>query len=124
MSKVKIKGSKDLVDGLKNRQKMASIQALVKKHTAQLQQKAQQKTSTAYTGHYEGTRFVKPTGATKRGIMLELSEDGLSGTVGMSMEYNPYLENGTRFMRARPVLKPTFLVEEIALINELKLLMK
>lgn len=124
MSKVRLKGADKLIAGLEKRQKLTGVQALVKKHTAQLQVKAQQRTSTAYTGHYEGTRFVKPTGATKRGIKLEIADGGLSGIVGMSMSYNPYLENGTRFMHARPVLKPTFTAQKIQFVNELKLLMK
>ncbi|RUA39985.1 phage tail protein, partial [Pseudomonas aeruginosa] len=29
-------------------------------------------------------------------------------------------ENGTRFMRARPVLKPAFLYQKVQFINQLK----
>lgn len=124
MSKVRMKGASKLIAGLEQRQKLTGVQALVKKYTAQLQEKAQQRTTTEYKGHYEGKRFVKPTGATKRGIKLEIADGGLSGIVGMSMSYNPYLENGTRFMRARPVLKPTFTTQKVQFVNELKLLMK
>lgn len=124
MSRAKLKGADKLIAGLEKRQKLTAVQGIVKKHTAQMQVKAQQRTTTEYKGHYEGGRFVSPTGATRRGIKLEIEDGGLSGIVGMSMNYNPYLENGTRFMRARPVLKPTFTTQKIAFVNELKSIMK
>lgn len=108
---MKIKGMDKLVAGLVERAKMDVVKQIVKQQTAQLQTHAQQMTGTVYT---------HPTGATKRGIKLSLEDDGLTGIVGMSMEYNSYTENGTRFMRARPILKPSFLYQKVKFINQLK----
>nr|UWI11795.1 MAG: virion morphogenesis family protein [Bacteriophage sp.] len=108
---MQIKGMDKLVAGLIKRAKMDVVKQIVKQQTAQLQTRAQQMT---------GTVYEHPTGATKRGIKLSLEDGGMTGIVGMSMEYNPYTENGTRFMRARPVLKPSFLYQKVQFINQLK----
>ena len=108
---MQIKGMDKLVAGLLNRAKMDVVKQIVKQQTAQLQARSKQLT---------GTVYAHPTGATKHGIMLSLEDGGLTGIVGMSMEYNPYTEYGTRFMRARPVLKPAFLYQKVQFINQLK----
>lgn len=109
--RIQLKGMDKLVAGLLKRAKMDIVKQIVKQQTAQLQTRAQQMT---------GTVYEHPTGATKRGIKLSLEDGGMTGIVGMSMEYNPYTENGTRFMRARPVLKPSFLYQKVQFINQLK----
>lgn len=109
--RIQLKGMDKLVAGLLKRAKMDVVKQIVKQQTAQLQTRSKQLTGTVYT---------HPTGATKHGIMLSLEDGGLTGIVGMSMEYNPYTENGTRFMRARPVLKPAFLYQKVQFINQLK----
>lgn len=109
--RIQLKGMDKLVAGLIKRAKMDVVKQIVKQQTAQLQTRAQQMT---------GTVYEHPTGATKRGIKLSLEDGGMTGIVGMSMEYNPYTENGTRFMRARPVLKPSFLYQKVQFINQLK----
>ena len=109
--RIQLKGMDKLVAGLLKRAKMDVVKKIVKQQTAQLQTRSQQMT---------GTVYAHPTGATKHGIMLSLEAGGLTGIVGMSMEYNPYTEKGTRFMRARPVLKPAFLYQKIQFINQLK----
>lgn len=121
---IQMKGLDDLQEAIKGIADKSAVKDVVKRHTALLQQRAQQQTSIAYTGHYEGKRLVMPTGATKRSIGIQISDGGMTGTVGMGMEYDPYLEYGTRFMRARPVLKPTFAIESVAFINDLKDLVK
>lgn len=108
---MQIKGMDKLVAGLLKRAKMDVVKQIIKQQTAQLQARSKQMT---------GTVYAHPTGATKHGIMLSLEAGGLTGIVGMSMEYNPYTENGTRFMRARPVLKPAFLYQKVQFINQLK----
>ncbi|MEY4716077.1 phage tail protein [Lacticaseibacillus paracasei] len=108
---MQIKGMDKLVAGLLNRAKMDVVKQIIKQQTAQLQARSKQMT---------GTVYAHPTGATKHGIMLSFEDGGLTGIVGMSMEYNPYTENGTRFMRARPVLKPAFLYQKMQFINQLR----
>lgn len=121
---IKFKGADKLAQALLDKAKMEVVKKIVKQNTAQLQLKAQQKTTTAYTGHMEGKRFVLPTGATKRGIILGFEDMQLTGFVRMTKEYNPYLEKGTRFMKARPVLYPTYLYQRTQFIEQLKKVMK
>lgn len=109
--RIQLKGMDKLVAGLLKRAKMDVVKQIIKQQTAQLQTRAQQ---------MAGTVYAHPTGATKRGIKLAITDSGLTGIVAMTQEYNPYTENGTRFMRARPVLKPAFLYQKIQFINQLK----
>lgn len=112
-----VRGLKKLQKALKDDATMALVKQIVKKNTADLQRTAQAKTSEAYTAGYA-------TGATKRSIQLEIDDDQLSGRVGMGMEYDPYLELGTRFMAARPVLKPSFDNQAEKFGEEIKKVMK
>ena len=109
--RIQLKGMDKLVAGLLKRAKMDVVKQIVKQQTAQLQDRSHQMT---------GTVYAHPTGATKRGIKLVIADAGMSGIVAMTQEYNPYTENGTRFMRARPVLKPAFLYQKVQFINQLK----
>jgi HK97 gp10 family phage protein len=76
-----------------------------------LQKKAQKNAD--FKGHYEGKKFVKPTGHLKRSIGLEISANGLTATVEPTADYAAYVEYGTRFMDAQPYLKPAY-TEQLA----------
>lgn len=51
------------------------------------------------------------TGTLRRSIHTVLAGDGLSATVGPSVEYGIYVELGTRHRTARPYLRPAFELE-------------
>lgn len=57
-------------------------------------------------------RAAVDTGRLRNSITHEVAEDGLSAVVGTNVEYAPYVEFGTRRMRARPFLFPA-LEEEV-----------
>lgn len=84
------------------------IRSVVKKNGAELQQQTQKNMLEAYKGHYEGKKFVKPTGATRRSAAVEIKDNGMTAVVAPNTSYFPYLEYGTRFMEARPTLGPAF----------------
>lgn len=112
MVKVTIEGIEALTKGLTTRKEiMPKVRDVVKKHGAGLSNKTQANMLKEYRGHYEGDRFVRPTGATRRSALVEFSNNGLTATVAPSTKYFPYLEYGTRFMRARPTLRPAFMSE-------------
>ena len=118
MPKITWSGDKELVKGLKERANMELVKKVVRKHTAGLQEQAQR--NARFRGHFEGKRFVAPTGTLKRSIRSELSFDRLTGTVGPTVHYGGYVEWGTRFMSAQPYLKPAFTTVKSQFIADLK----
>ncbi len=84
------------------------IRDVVKKNGAELQQQTQKNMLEEYKGHYEGKKFIKPTGATRRSAAVEIKDNGMTAVVAPNTSYFPYLEYGTRFMEARPTLGPAF----------------
>lgn len=109
MAEAKIEGLSALVHKL-NALKYSGTQIrdVVKKNGAELQQQTQKNMLEEYKGHYEGKKFVKPTGATRRSAAVEIKDNGMTAVVAPNTSYFPYLEYGTRFMEARPTLGPAF----------------
>ncbi|CAM2909031.1 HK97-gp10 family putative phage morphogenesis protein [Lactobacillus crispatus] len=109
MAEAKIEGLSALVHKL-NALKYTGpqIRSVVKKNGAELQQQTQKNMLEEYKGHYEGKKFVKPTGATRRSAAVEIKDNGMTAVVAPNTSYFPYLEYGTRFMEARPTLGPAF----------------
>ena len=109
MVKVKIEGLEAVTKGLISKKAdMQKVSDLVKKHGAGLSDKTQRNMLNQYRGHYEGNKFVKPTGATRRSSVVQIEDNGLTAKVAPGTKYFPYLEYGTRFMVARPTLGPAF----------------
>lgn len=109
MAEVKIEGLGALVQKFNALKYTGSqIRSVVKKNGAELQQQTQKNMLEEYKGHYEGKKFVKPTGATRRSAAVEIKDNGMTAVVAPNTSYFPYLEYGTRFMEARPTLGPAF----------------
>lgn len=109
MVEVKIEGLSALVQKLNAlKYTVSKISSVVKKNGAELQQQTQKNMLEEYKGHYEGKKFVKPTGATRRSVAVEIKDNGMTAVVAPNTSYFPYLEYGTRFMEARPTLGPAF----------------
>lgn len=109
MAEVKIEGLNALVKKFNALKYTGSqIRSVVKKNGAELQQQTQKNMLEEYKGHYEGKKFVKPTGATRRSAAVEIKDNGMTAVVAPNTSYFPYLEYGTRFMEARPTLGPAF----------------
>lgn len=109
MVEVKIEGLSALVQKLNAlKYTVSKIRSVVKKNGAELQQQTQKNMLEEYKGHYEGKKFVKPTGATRRSVAVEIKDNGMTAVVAPNTSYFPYLEYGTRFMEARPTLGPAF----------------
>lgn len=107
MSKsIKISGLDKLQKKLKANATLDDVKKVVKTNGTEMNAKAQRNAS--FKGHYENGKFVSPTGATKRSIVLEVNNNGMNAKSAPSTEYAPYLENGTRFMAAQPFMKPAF----------------
>lgn len=125
MASVKIEGLQALVQGIeKEAAKSQKVKDIVKKHGAGLSDKTQTAMLKQYTGHYEGKKFVKPTGATRRSAAVQISDGGMTATVAPNTKYFPYLEYGTRFMKARPTLGPAFMREAPLFKKDIEKLIK
>lgn len=121
MAEAKIEGLSALVHKL-NALKYTGpqIRSVVKKNGAELQQQTQKNMLEEYKGHYEGKKFVKPTGATRRSAAVEIKDNGMTAVVAPNTSYFPYLEYGTRFMEARPTLGPAFKRVSPIFTNDIK----
>ena len=97
MSEIKIEGMDKLVKGLEKRTKLDPVKRIVRHYGSELQSEMQSKAD--FAKGYQ-------TGETKRSIMLEIKDGGLTAEVGPTTDYSPYLEYGTRFMAAQPFVKP------------------
>ncbi len=92
---VRLKGVNELKIALKKKADLGAVKRVVKQNGAELQAKAQR-----------NARVV--TGNLKRSIRLEISDEGLTAESEATAEYAPYVEWGTRYMEARPYMKPAF----------------
>ena len=121
MAEAKIEGLSALVHKF-NALKYSGTQIrdVVKKNGAELQQQTQKNMLEEYKGHYEGKKFVKPTGATRRSAAVEIQDNGMTAVVAPNTSYFPYLEYGTRFMEARPTLGPAFKRVSPIFTNDIK----
>lgn len=121
MAEAKIEGLSALVHKL-NALKYSGTQIrdVVKKNGAELQQQTQKNMLEEYKGHYEGKKFVRPTGATRRSAAVEIKDNGMTAVVAPNTSYFPYLEYGTRFMEARPTLGPAFKRVSPIFTNDIK----
>lgn len=71
------------------------VKEIVKKRTSELNRNAQ--------------RYAPvDTGELRRSIISTYENGGLVGLVKANMHYAPYVEYGTRFMVAKPFLRPAF----------------
>ncbi len=109
MAGIRIEGLDELEKQLKKNATLNDVRKVVRKHAADLQTKAQRKApvgtpaSTGIPGYVGGTL--------KRSIGLEIRDNGLTAEVEATAEYAPYVEWGTRFMKAQPFIKPA--LEEV-----------
>lgn len=121
-SNFRFSGIEDLEGKLKDAATMRDVKDVVKKNGADLQEGMMRRA--VFKGHYEGKKFIKPTGTTKRSIALNIREFGLTARVYPTTEYSSYLEYGTRFMNAQPFIKPAFFIQQYKFVKDLSRLMK
>ena len=111
MPDITLEGDVELQKAIAKNIKLEAMQRIIKNNGSNLQKKAQKNAD--FKGHYEGKKFVKPTGNLKRSIGLEISANGLTATVEPTADYAAYVEYGTRFMDAQPYLRPAY-TEQLA----------
>lgn len=117
-----VTGIDNLEKKLKRNANLNDVKDVVRLNTSEMQTKMQRFAS--FRGHYQGSVFVKPTGATKRSIAIEMKDGGFTGVVAPHTHYAYYLEKGTRYMTAQPFLRPAFYPQAIKFKKDLYRLMK
>lgn len=102
MSEVKLVGMDKLVAKL---QKCSGDPTLVKivvaKNGNQLNERMKRKMKEAYVKGYS-------QGDTAGSVNTVITDGGMTANVGPTMDYDPYVEYGTRFMEAEPAIRPAF----------------
>ena len=116
------KGADRLQAKLESMSDLSGVHSVVAANGARLQRQAMAKAE--FKGHYEGKKFVKPSGRLKGSIGLSIQDGGLSAAVRPATEYAAYVEYGTRFMAAQPYLRPAFEQVKPQFIADLKKVMK
>lgn len=118
-----LKGARELQRAIVKRPMMMATQTktIVAKHGALLEKKTAQNMDATYLSKEQGGYSV---GTTRRSLSTTFSNAGMTVAVAPDTEYFPYLEFGTRFMSARPTLKPAFAYQSVQFVNDLKKMMK
>ena len=105
MADIQIKGLDKLEKELKDNVTMDDVKRVVKMNGTRLTQQMIKTTTTAYVKGYS-------TGDTAGSINMELRDDGFTVAVGATMDYDPYVEYGTRFMAPEPIVEPSLIQVE------------
>ncbi len=95
MAGIKMVGVKELKRKLTGSVQMKAVKNVVQCNGAELQTKAQRNAPV-------------DTGNLKRSIRLEIRDNGLTAETEATADYAPYVEWGTRFMKAQPFIRPAF----------------
>lgn len=95
MAKIKVVGIEKLQRKLKKNVQMDDVRRVVRHNGAEMQESAQRNAPV-------------DTGTLKRSIELSMRDAGLTAEVEPTAEYAPYVELGTRYMKAQPYLMPAF----------------
>lgn len=111
MAGIKIEGLDKLQKHLKKQCTLEDVRNVVKMNGAELQNKAMR------------TAPVD-TGTLKRSIGLEITEAGMTAEVEATAEYAPYVEYGTRFMKAQPYIRPSLEEQKKSFENDMSKLLK
>ena len=115
---IEIRGAESVVEKLRRIGNINGVKKIVQQNGAELQEKAQRKAQ--FKGHYEGDKFVPPTGTLRRSIRLDIEDQGLTAAVSANTEYAAYVEYGTRNMAAQPYLRPALHEQAETFKNDLE----
>lgn len=89
---IRVEGLDKLQARIRDVQKGEMVKGIVKKNGADLEDAIV--ANAKFRGHYEGKKFIKPTGATKDSVQLKFSDGGYTAEAGPTIEYAPCLKIG------------------------------
>lgn len=98
---IRLVGLAKLNDALLERAGLDAVHRVVQKNGDQLNRRMKEQTKTSFTKGYS-------TGDTAASINTNITNGGLTAEVEPTMDYDPYVEYGTRFMEAEPFVRPAW----------------
>ena len=119
---ITVKGLDKIQVKLKDHATLDDVRRVVQQNGVRLTQTMKAETTIAYKGGYSGK--VVSTGDTASSINMEIRDGGMTAVVGPTMDYDPYVEYGTRFMPPEPIAKPSLDKVKPKFIGDLERLMK
>lgn len=109
--KVKVYGLDKLSEKLKKNQDLTPIKEVLDKRSRYIENRSKREAP------YKN-------GTLRRSITRTIFDNGLSARIEPMTDYAQYLEYGTRFMEARPYMRPAFYEQVPKFINDLKKLVE
>lgn len=118
-SAIKFEGLYELQNGLRERMNLNAVKTVVQKNGDQLNAKMKRNAS-------PGGAFKKgySHGDTRDSINTQILDNGMTASVGPTMDYDPYVEFGTRFMEAEPFIKPAWEAQKEVFKSDMDKLVK
>lgn len=98
---IKISGMAELTTAMRKKIPLDSLKTVIQHNGDRLNSAMKRETKTAFVKGYSHK-------ATAGSINTVISDGGLTATVLPTMNYDPYVEFGTRFMEAEPFVRPAF----------------
>ena len=115
MARLTVTGLDDLVVTLKENVTLDDVKRIVKKNGEDLVGAMVRQTTKAYVKGYSKGNTA---GSINKAPILE--NGGLTAVVKASTEYVEYVEHGTRFMHAEPIVQPSLDIVAPKFFNDLK----
>lgn len=95
-----VQGLEPLVGTLKETATLDDVRNIVKKNGADLTTTMKRQTTISYVKGYT-------VGDTAGSINMKIQDGGMTVEVATGTSYSPYVEWGTRFMEAEPIVQPS-----------------
>lgn len=117
MAKLTVEGLEPLIGTLKENVTLDDVKRIVQKNGADLTATMKRQTTKSYIKGYS-------TGDTAGSINMKPFNGGLGVEVATGTSYSPYVEWGTRYMEAEPIVQPSLDVIAPKFYSDLSRVMK
>ena len=117
MAGLEVKGLDALIGTLKENVTLDDVKRIVQKNGVDLTATMKRQTTKSYVKGYS-------TGDTAGSINMKVLNGGLTVEVATGTSYSPYVEWGTRFMEAEPIVQPSLDVIAPKFYSDLSRVMK
>ena len=117
MAKLEVKGLEPLEGVLKENVTLNDVKRIVQKNGADLTNVMKRQTTKSYVKGYS-------TGDTAGSINMKVLNGGMTVEVATGTSYSPYVEWGTRYMEAEPIVQPSLDVVAPKFYSDLSRVMK